>query len=200
MTTGLLIAGTACAWLFVATFLIDGATRPGYRPVYHPVSALALGRRGWIQTTNFIVCGTAVIGASIGVHGATGSDLLTAAIAVFGAGLVASGVFPMDPMRGYPPGTPEGDPPEFSRRHQRHDAAGALVFLSLPVAAVIAAFVLDPWPWKVASALVAVTVAALFIRFASAWEADADQAGLLQRLSMVPGWVWLGALFLHLAG
>jgi hypothetical protein len=40
---GLLAAGMVGAVVFVVVFLVVGATRPGYRPTYHLVSALALG-------------------------------------------------------------------------------------------------------------------------------------------------------------
>ncbi len=52
----------ACRWpagsvLFNATFLIDGAFRPGYGTLRQPMSALSLGHGGWVQVTNFIVFG-----------------------------------------------------------------------------------------------------------------------------------------------
>ena len=60
-----------------------------------------------------------------------------ALFALFGIGLVLSGTFVMDPMRDYPPGGPSGDPAQFSWRHQLHDIAGLVVFLSLPAAALV---------------------------------------------------------------
>ncbi|GAA1159994.1 DUF998 domain-containing protein [Ornithinicoccus hortensis] len=191
--TALLVCGIVGAVGFVGTFLLDGATRPGYRPTYHPVSALALGPRGWLQAGNFIGSG-ALIGASgVGVGMATGSLLLGTLVILFGAALVASGVFPMDPMRGYPPGTPEGTPEETSRAHELHDHAGAAVFSLLPAAAAVAAFVLDGrWAW--ASGLVAVGLVALFVAFGYAWEGDRPRAGLVQRVLIVLGWAWLAVL------
>jgi hypothetical protein len=47
--------------LFVATFLIEGATRRGYDPVRLQVSYLSLGDQGWIQIANFCVCGVLAI-------------------------------------------------------------------------------------------------------------------------------------------
>ncbi|WP_262403428.1 DUF998 domain-containing protein [Actinomadura sp. CNU-125] len=132
--TAALWTGAAGTWGFVATFLLDGWTRPGYRPVRHPVSALALGPRGWLQTANFVVCGAAIAVGAVAVGDALDGAVLAGAIAVFGASLVASGVFPMDAMRGYPPGTPDGTPDDTSVRHRLHDWAGAVVFGSLPVA------------------------------------------------------------------
>lgn len=190
----LLAAGSVGTAAFVLTFLIDGATRRGYRPRYHPVSALALGRRGWVQATSFVVNGLLITVSALGIQQATGSVVLPVLVAVFGLSLVASGVFPMDPMRGYPPGTPDGTPRATSRRHQLHDWAGMVVFSSLPAAAVAAAFVLDGAVWVVGSALVAAVLAAGFVRFGSAWEDDDPQTGVVQRVVIVVGWAWLGLL------
>ena len=45
-TRRLLRCGLAAGPVFTATFLLEGATRDGYRPLRHPVSSLALGPRG----------------------------------------------------------------------------------------------------------------------------------------------------------
>jgi Protein of unknown function (DUF998) len=52
---------------FVAAFLVEGAARDGYRPLRHPVSSLALGSRGWIQTGNFAVAGTLFLAGAAGL-------------------------------------------------------------------------------------------------------------------------------------
>jgi Protein of unknown function (DUF998) len=56
-TRRLLRCGIWAGPVFTATFLAEGAARDGYRPLRHPVSSLALGPRGWIQTANFTVAG-----------------------------------------------------------------------------------------------------------------------------------------------
>lgn len=198
--TSLLWIGAAGAGLFMATFLVDGATRPGYRPLRDPVSALALGPRGWVQTVNFLLCGGAITAGAVALGGAVGSMLLAVVIGIFGLCLVASGLFPMDAMRGYPPGTPQGDPAEFTRRHELHDWAGVGVFFSFPVAAAIAAFSLDDLAWQVYSALTAVGGFMGFVAFGRAWEEDHRLAGLVQRVVIIIGWVWVGLLFIHAAG
>lgn len=197
--TILLWLGAASAGLFIVTFTLDGWTRPGYQPLRHPVSALALGSRGWLQTANFILCGLGITAASIAVTDACGSALLAAAIAAFGLALIASGVFRMDAMRGYPPGTPNETPPEASMRHRMHDWAGVVVFGSLPIAAIIAAIVLPEVGWKWYSALTAAAGLAGFTVFGEAWEQDHPRTGLVQRMTIIIGWVWLGLLFAHAA-
>jgi hypothetical protein len=194
----LLAAGIIGPILFVVVFMVDGATRPGYRPVYHAVSALARGPRGWIQTANFLVCGLLITVSARGIEFATSSGWLSGAIGVFGLGLVASGIFPMDAMRGYPPGTPEGTPSDLSRAHRRHDWAGFLVFGLVPVAAAAAAFTLDSNSWALYSGATAVATGIGFVVFGAASERDHPRAGLIQRVVIVVGWGWLAALCAHL--
>jgi hypothetical protein len=160
------------------------------------VSALALGPRGWVQTSSFVVCGAAIAVGGWGLIVPGQNLLLGCAVVVFGLSLVASGVFPMDPMRGYPPGTPEGDPAEHTMRHKMHDQMGAVVFLALPVAAAIAAFTFPGPVGRTVSALVAVGLLLGSWAFGTAWENDSPRAGLVQRAVIVPGWLWLAVLLL----
>lgn len=202
--TPVLWVGAAGAWLFIATFLVDGWTRPGYRPLRDPVSALALGSRGWVQSANFILCGAAITAGAVALASALGdgpsSVALAAVVGFFGLSLVASGIFPMDPMRGFPPGTPEEDPAEFTRRHVLHDWAGMGVFFTFPLAGAIAAFSLDDVGWQAYSALTALAGAAAVVVFGQAWEQNHPLTGLVQRVAIVVGWVWVGLLFVHAAG
>ncbi|MEV1291338.1 DUF998 domain-containing protein [Pseudonocardia sp. NPDC049635] len=195
--SALLWTGALGSWLFVVTFLVDGATRPGYSPIRHPVSALALGPRGGIQTANFVVCGLAITAGAVALVPDT--VLLGLAVGLFGLGLVASGVFPMDPMRGYPPGAPGGTPEHTSRRHDLHDHAGAVVFLTLPVAAAVAALTLGDTGWRWYSGVTAVLLMVGFRVFGSAWENDDPRTGLVQRVVIGVGWSWLGLVFAHSA-
>ncbi|MCO1339914.1 hypothetical protein BJH93_13615 [Kocuria polaris] len=192
------VVGAVGAVLFVVVFLIDGLTRPGYSPVRQPVSALALGGRGWIQTANFLVCGAAVTVGGVAVVLA-GQYVLGSLLAVFGLGLVASGLFRMDPMRGYPPGTPDTDPAEFSRLHQLHDHAGTVVFFSLPVTAVVGVFVMPGLVWKVLTVAVVIALVIALSAFSRAWESASPRTGLAQRAFIVPGWLWVAAVFLNFA-
>src|SRR5579863_9741898 len=110
-TRGLLFCGLAAGPVFITTFLVEGATRDGYRPSRHPVSSLALGPRGRVQTANFAVAGTLVLAGAAGLERAgdlalstrTGRVLIGAA----GVGLIGAAVFATDPVSGYPPGTPD---------------------------------------------------------------------------------------------
>jgi len=195
--TLLLTCGLVGAVLFVATFLIDGATRPGYRPLYHPVSALALGSRGWVQTSNFIVTGLLMIAAAAGTREALDVTIGPVLLALFGVALVVSGVFTMDPMRGYPPGTEPGTPAVLSRRQKVHDIFGFVVFSSLAGAVLAFAFALEGG-WRTYSFATAASIVVLIVVFATAWERDSPRMGLLQRLMILVGWTWIGSLCLSL--
>lgn len=187
--------GALGAAAFVAVFLVDGATRPGYSPTRHTVSALALGPRGWLQRTNFVVCGAAIAAGSVGLLLDGEHRMLSLALTILGLGLVAS-VIPMDPMRGYPPGTPEGDPAEFSRAHAMHDGAGAVVFFSLPVIAGISAFALPGVIWTVAGIVLTLVLMATLSAFTRGWSEDSPTTGTAQRAALVPGLLWVAAIFL----
>lgn len=194
LDVGRAVAGAAVVIAFILVAAVDGWTRPGYRPARHPVSALALGPRGWLQTANFIVCGAGVMAGATTL--ADESWPLSASIAVIGLALIASGVFPMDPMRGYPPGTPDATPTRYSRRHRWHDVAGAVVFLAIPVAQTIAALTPAVGPLRSYSAVSAAASIVLFGVFGRAWERDSPRAGLWQRLAILVGWTWLAVIFI----
>ncbi|USQ81108.1 DUF998 domain-containing protein [Ornithinimicrobium faecis] len=187
--------GALGAALFVLVFLIDGATRPGYSPTRHTVSALALGPRGWLQRANFLVCGAAITAGAVGLLISGDHRMLGLVLTIFGLGLVVS-VIPMDPMRGYPPGAQDEDPTEFSAAHSLHDGAGALVFFALPVISVVSAFALPGVAWTVAAVLVTIVLMAALAAFQRGWHEDSPSTGTAQRAVLVPGLLWVAAVFL----
>ncbi|MGO9668410.1 MAG: DUF998 domain-containing protein [Streptosporangiaceae bacterium] len=91
-TRGLLRCGIWAGPVFTATFLTEGAARDGYRPLRHPVSSLALGPRGWIQTANFAVTGVLCLAGAAGLRRTgdcqAGSRAGPVLVATAGAGLI----------------------------------------------------------------------------------------------------------------
>src|SRR4051794_23401433 len=67
-TRSLLVCGIGAAPLWAAVSLIQAATREGYDLTRHPLSALSNGPLGWIQTTNFLVCGVLTVAGSVGLR------------------------------------------------------------------------------------------------------------------------------------
>jgi Protein of unknown function (DUF998) len=108
-TLAAIASGTAGALLFTAVWAIEGVTRPGYNPWAQAISALSLGRGGWVQQINFVLFGVVVLVSALGWRQALAPGASSLAYpllkGVEGVGLVIDGIFSQDPTTGYPPGT-----------------------------------------------------------------------------------------------
>ena len=84
--------------------LAQAVTRDGFDLAEHPLSLLALGDNGWMQTVNSVACGAAFIAAAIAEGRTTGvlTRWTSRMFVVFGTALVTAGVFRTDPWNGYP--------------------------------------------------------------------------------------------------
>jgi uncharacterized protein DUF998 len=131
----LVIAGVVAGPLFVTAGLAQILTRGGFDLTRHPLSLLSLGAAGWVQIVNFIVAGVLMLAFAAGVARSlgTGPGRRWAPIlfAVYGAGLVLGGAFTADPALGFPAGTPDGYPTEWTFHGAVHAFAAPLAFLSL---------------------------------------------------------------------
>jgi hypothetical protein len=142
VTRSLLGYGVIAGPIYLVVGLVQAFARDGFDFTRHGLSLLANGPWGWVQVVNFIVTGLMVLAAAAGFARAMRPASAAAAlIAVYGGGLVLSGVFVADPMDGFPPGTPDGAPESMSLAGTLHLAAGGLGFLALAVAY----FVLGRW-------------------------------------------------------
>ena len=204
MTHALLICGAVGPALFVASFLIEGALRPGYRPWRHFVSLLALGDRGWIQAASFVVCGSLTLGFAIGVARVLDSVALPVLFGIFSIAVIVSGCSPADPALGYPPGTATTWPPIASRNGNVHNVAGLLAFVSLSAASFVFAHRAEG-VWASYSIASGVLMLVFFVasgvlaeRSARGQLSDAP-VGVAQRMSIMIGWTWLALFALHLA-
>jgi hypothetical protein len=120
--------------LWAAVSLAQAATREGFDITRHPLSALSNGSLGWLQITNFVVAGMLTMIGAAGLPG----KWLPRLVAVNGAGLIAAGIFVMDPADGFPIGTPAGMPASLSWHFYGHMAAGTIAF----TASIAACYVL----------------------------------------------------------
>ncbi|MFI0487278.1 DUF998 domain-containing protein [Actinomadura sp. 9N215] len=140
-TRVLLGCGAVAGPLFVLLIAAQAATRDGFDAARHPLSMLALGEHGWIQTANFLVSGVLVLASAAGLRrvlapGTTGRTWGVRLIAVYGASLVWAGVFPTDPMDGFPAGTPAGAG-EVSWHGMLHNLAPVGMGLALSAACLV---------------------------------------------------------------
>jgi hypothetical protein len=199
LTKALLRGGVAAGPLSVAIFTLDGATRRDYHPTRHPVSALALGSRGWVQQTNFQLTGNLCLAAAGGLLMAGGRRRAAEAalVAAAGTGLIAAQAFPTDPVPGYPPDGPDPLPARLSKTGALHLGAAVLFFVGLPLAMISAArraADVGERLWAAGSragAAVMWATAAMAGRGFSHEAADAGFAGIHQRLSIATGLGWL---------
>jgi hypothetical protein len=190
--------------VFTATFLAEGAVRENYRPLRHPVSSLALGPRGWVQTVNFAVTGVLCLAGAAGLRLAGdrmgGSPAGPVLVAAAGGGLIMSAAFPTDPVGGYPPGTPEVLT-EPSRTGIAHNLSAIPVFFGLSAAA----FGYGWRSWRagerpgfaVCCAATAVSMPATMALAGAGFSQSprlADYGGLFQRASILTGFAWLTAV------
>nr|WP_276612031.1 DUF998 domain-containing protein [Kineococcus vitellinus] len=96
------------------SWLVQGLVRDGYDFTRHPMSLLALGEGGWVQTASFCAAGGLVLVCAAGLHrvltDGPGARWAPRLVAVTGGCLVAAGVFSTDPGAGFPAGAPQGAP------------------------------------------------------------------------------------------
>ena len=211
LVTRFLIAGGAIGpLLFVIVLLIEGATRPGYSAWHNYGSSLSLSDLGWMQIVNFLVCGLLILGFAVGLRqvlqtgrGSVWGPIL---IGVFSVALIVAGLFVTDPSLGYPPGT-HGSGPQ-TLHGIIHGVAGLTTFSSLAIASFVMArrFAGDPnWKgWAVYSIVTGVLVIVSFIAATAVSALDesgvlpGSPTGLLQRIGIIAGWVWIALLAIRL--
>jgi hypothetical protein len=207
-TRALLSLGVVGPVVFVVTFLIEGATRPGYSWSANYVSQLATGEGGWVQVVNFLFCGACVIAFAIGARrtldqgpAATWGPRL---LIVFAGALIAAGLFVTDPALGYPPGAWVTGTP--SAAGAVHGIAGFVSFTSLAAACFVFARRFGG-AWRAFSQAAGATVLVFFLvgTFGcGCWSPTSVPTGwpvgLFQRIAVVAGWTWVALLALRLRG
>jgi hypothetical membrane protein len=196
MTKRLLNCGLVAGPVFVLTFLLEGVFKnDGYDVLRHPVSSLALGQNGWIQTANFLVSGTLTIAFALGLWRSRRVARAGAVlVGLWGLGLIGAGVFITDPVSGFPLGTPAAV--VYTTTGAVHDGFSVPGFLALAAAQLVLARG-QGRGWAVYSVVSAVVYLVAFFLAGAGFSQQAglvDVAGLLQRLTVVIGWGWLAAL------
>ncbi len=185
---GLLRCGALGAPLFVLVFLIEGITRPHYNALRQPVSDLAIGELGLIQTANFIITGLLFLAFAIGLRRTLrplGGVWGPWVVGSFAIGLIGAGIFTGDK---YP---------------LLHNLCGIPVFFGLPIACFIFSrlFVrLGRHGWAAYSVISGVTMLVMFIFAGMGFGGRpglVNFAGVFQRLSITVGWTWVTLLAVY---
>jgi len=202
----LLTCGAIAGPLFVIIFLVEGATRAGYNPLRHPVSSLALGTFGWMQTANFIDAGLLMVAFALGLwltlrsqRGSRSGSLL---IAAWGIGLLAAGTFVTDPVSGYPPGAPDLLLTR-TLHGNLHDWFSLAGFLALTASCFVfsSQFALrGEQGWRIYSVMTGIFFPIGIALASVAFSQNATLVsfgGLIQRITVIIGWAWLSLLAMH---
>ncbi|MFG2482168.1 DUF998 domain-containing protein [Streptomyces virginiae] len=140
-TRSLLTCVVVATPLWAAVALSQAALREGFDITRHPLSALSNGSLGWLQITDFLVVGALLAVGATGLRralvGTLGGTWVPRLVRVAGIGMIAAGVFVMDPADGFPVGTPYGRPTVLTWHSYAHFAAGSITFLSLIAACYV---------------------------------------------------------------
>lgn len=193
VTRSLLGYGVVAGVFYLAVGLILALTRNGFELSRHALSLLMLGEHGWMQRANLLLTGLMTVAAAVGfaraLRGSTSARRTGTLLGIYGVALMLSGVFPPDPMEGFPPGAATGDA---SLAGILHLAFGGIGLLALAAAAVVVGGWFasqDLERWAVYSRVAAAGVVVGFLGGAALATHTAGVA--LLWIAVVIGWAWL---------
>lgn len=194
----LLRYGVLAGPFYLTVGLVQAFVRDGFDLARHPLSLLANGPGGWVQTANFVLTGLMVIAAAVGVRRALGSKsrAMSWLLGGFGASMILAAVFPADPVDGFPVGTPEGYPTSISTPGMIHFIAGTLGFVSLAVSCFFAARAMSRRDSSLVARFSLFSGIAILLGFFGGPLLPTATLGIW--FAVVVGWAWLAALSLHL--
>lgn len=204
VTKSLLGYGIIAGPIYLIASVTQGLVRDGFDFARHQWSLLANGDFGWIHILNFVLVGLMTIAAAAGLRRAMpegrGRTWGPRLIAIYGASLIAAGIFRADPVPGFPPGTrssPDGAV-TVSWHGMLHFAAGVIGFGCL----IAACFVLarrfraeGKGGWAVFSTVTGALFLAGFIGVAAG--AGRTVTNLAFTATIVLVWTWISATSLH---
>jgi len=199
-TGALLACGAVAGPLYIAVTAIQALTRDGFDPTQHRYNLLTTGDPGWIHRTNMVVAGVLMVLFAVGVgrmlqgRGATWGPRL---LGLYGVAYMVGGLFPADPVVGFPPGTLT----ESTTWHgmvnagSRGTSSLLLIAASLVIARWFTGRGLRNWAWFSVAA-VPLPLAAFALLTAAGTDKSTTYLAFL-----VPGillWAWITALAIHL--
>jgi hypothetical protein len=197
-TRSLLRCGALAGPFYLGVSLIQAFLRQGFDLARHPLSLLAHGPGGWIQTANFVLTGLMVLAAAVGFRRVLGpkSRVVTWFLGGFGVAMIVAAIFPADPVDGFPPGTPEGFPTSISTTGLLHFVAGALGFTFLAISCFAAARATSRRHLSSLARLSLFSGLAIVLGFFGGFALPVGILGIW--FAVLVGWAWLAVLSLGL--
>ena len=180
--------------LFIAIATAEGFLRSGYDPIAQPISALALGPRGFIQEANFALLAASLFSFAAVLRTELRPGMASVAgpgvFVLMTIGIMMAGIFTMDASGAAP-----------TRAGQLHVAGGFLFFPWMPVVLLLVArrFRRDArwrshFTYTLATGLLCLATIVFFLLFVGPppWPRPLSQlAGLVQRLQLFPFFAWM---------
>jgi uncharacterized protein DUF998 len=200
-TWSLLRYGVLAGPFYLAVGVVQGLLRDGFDFSRHPLSLLANGPWGWVQTANFMLTGLMVLAAAMGFARVLGpkSRATSWFLGAFGLSMIVAAGFRADPVDGFPPGTPLGPPTTISMTGMVHFLAATLGFIMLGVACFVAARVMSRRQVRFLARVSFLSGVAVIIAFFGGAAFSSSSAGVLGIwFSVIVGWTWLAIMSLHL--
>ena len=200
VTRSLLGYGVLAGPFYLAVGLIQAFVRDGFDLARHPLSVLANGSGGWVQTANFVLTGLMVLAAATGFARVLGKNGRATSwfLGAFGLSMIVAAVFPADPVDGFPVGTPEGFPTSISTTGMMHFIAGAVGFMSLAISCFFAARAMSRRKVRWLARLSLFSGLAVVFGFFGGAALASSSPILGIWFAVVVGWLWLAVLSLHL--
>lgn len=197
VTRTLLGYGVLVGPFYLAVGVAQGLLRPGFSFARHPLSVLANGDYGWVQTANFALSGLMVIAAAVGLARVVGRGARATswALGAFGVGVTLAALFRADPMDGFPAGTPLGPPTGVTTMGLLHFVVSALAFISFGVSALVAARLLGRRGEHAIARFSLASGLVMLLGFFGGFALPSPVAGIW--ISVVTGWTWLAILSRH---
>jgi hypothetical membrane protein len=194
VTRSLLACGIVAGPFYLALGIAQGLVRDGFSFARHPLSVLANGPGGWVQTANLAVSALLVLAAVAGIARVApqGSRAMRGALVVYALGMLVAAIFPTDPLDGFPPGTPLGPPTTISTSGLVHLLAGVVTFLAMAIACWAGARTMGKRGERGLSRLSLVAGLVVFLAFFGG-AAFASSVGGVAGIwaAVVVGWAWL---------
>lgn len=189
----LLRYGIVVGPFYLAVGLAQASMRDGFVFSKHPLSVLANGPGGWIQTVNFALSGLMVLAAAVGFRRVLGptSRATSWFLGAFGASMLVAAVFRADPVDGFPVGTPVGPPTSITTSGFVHFIAGGLGFISLGVSCLLAARAMSRRNERSFARLSLVSGLVVLVGFLGGIVIPNSSPVLGIWIAVVVGWAWL---------
>ena len=199
-TRQLLVGGVLAGPFYLTVGLAQALLRDGFDLMRHPLSVLANGPGGWIQTANFVISGVLVVGAAVAFSRVLRPRPIAFSVflSAFGAGMLVAAVFPADPVDGFPPGTPLGPPTSISASGLTHFASAALAFISLGISCFLGARASARLDARALARFSVFSGLAVLLGFFGGIFSGVAAGVLGIWFSVIVGWAWLSILSLHL--